>query len=96
MEFSIEGTQKYEERIRLEVNSEEIIKSLKHKFGFINKDHIYFLDKKEDGLYWGWDASTHGSPWYEYKLMTKDEKLIRVYDAIVELEESINTFLLRS
>lgn len=86
MEFTIAGKQTT--YVKINATNEEIINSLKAKFNLMDRnDHFVVL--KENGLYRGEDTSHHGSPDYEYNLITKDEKLIRVYKAITELEVAL-------
>jgi hypothetical protein len=87
MKFTVDGVETTYTKI--ETNTEEIIKALKLGFGFISRNSSYFVVKRKDGLYWEYDVSHHGSPLYEYKILTNDPKRIRVYNAISELEESI-------
>lgn len=86
-DLEISGTRT--ESVYVTVNENDMITSLKKKYGFTHTESCYFLEKKEDGLYWGCDVSTHGSPYYEYTFLTSDKKLIRIYNAIIELENAL-------
>lgn len=66
----------------------DAIVAIKKYFNFVNYNRT-FLVKREDGLYRKEDISYHGSPTYEYTLVSNDEEKIALYDSIECIESYI-------
>lgn len=79
---------KQTQNVIINITPKDIIDSLKESFGFTE---LYYnhIELKENGLYDVTDISYHGSPIYEYKLITNDLNKIRLYKAIIELENAL-------
>jgi hypothetical protein len=91
--FPIEGMQTT--LIEVEASVGQIITGLKSGLNLIHEGSGYFLCEIDNGLdmdhglYWKYDTSYHGSPNYEYQLITKDPNIIKAYKLIIELEETL-------
>jgi len=47
------------------------------------------LELLEDGVYYVYDTSFHGSPHYQYRLITNNEEKIKLFKLLVELREQV-------
>ena len=47
------------------------------------------LEILEDGLYYAYDTSFHGSPHYQYRLITNDEEKIKLFKLLMELRDQV-------
>ena len=45
----------------------------------------YELEIKDGALYYSYDISMHGSPVYEYKLVSDDPEQIKLYEAMITI-----------
>jgi len=86
MEFNVKGVQT--QNVTVSVLNQDMIDALKKANNF-DTSYDSYLELRDDGLYKGIDISYHGSPYYEYTLITNDTKQIRLYKAIIELEKAL-------
>ena len=45
------------------------------------------LELMEDGIYYAYDTSFHGSPHYQYKLITNDKNMVEIYNHLTALRD---------
>ena len=68
-------------------NKGAIIEVIEAMFVYYFKCSFRDIELMEDGLYYMYDTSFHGSPHYQYKLITQDENLIKIYNHLTELRD---------
>ncbi len=68
-------------------DKDTVIESIDAMFKYFFKCSFFDLELLEDGLYYKYDTSIHGSPYYQYKLITKDKNLIEIYDHLIKLRD---------
>jgi len=90
MEFNVKGIQT--QNVTVSVSAQDMIDSIKKANNF-DASYNNYLELRDNGLYKGIDVSYHGSPDYEYTLVTNDAKQIRLYKAIIELENALEDVL---
>lgn len=69
------------------VDPTEFFQALKESLGFGTPYSDYFVRVKDGELVRGEDASCHGSPMYEYSLISNNPKWIELFNSMRVLED---------
>ena len=68
-------------------NKDSLILIIDSIFEYYFKCSFRDIELMEDGLYYAYDTSFHGSPHYQYKLISQDKNLIEIYNYLMKLRE---------
>ena len=70
-------------------NYDNVLNAIDELFKYYFKVSYQDLEELEDGIYYAYDTSMHGSQHYQYKLITNDIYLINIYRDLVKLRDNI-------
>lgn len=68
-------------------NTDEVIAAIEAMFLYYFKCSFRDIEMIENKLYYMYDTSFHGSPHYQYKLITEDKDKIEIYKHLLSLRE---------
>ena len=69
------------------INNQDALEKIDALIKYYFKCSFFELELMEDGIYFRYDTSLHGSPHYQYKLITNDKNMIEIYDHLMKLRD---------
>lgn len=70
-------------------NDDDVIEAIDKMFKYFFKASYYDLELVENKLCYKYDTSFHGSPHYQYKLITDDKNKTIIFNNLVALRNSL-------
>ena len=70
-------------------NNDNAIEAIDKMFKYFFNASYYDLELLKNKLYYRYDTSFHGSPHYQYKLITDDENKIKIFNGLIAIRNSI-------
>lgn len=70
-------------------NTDDVIEVIDKMFMHFFNTSYYDLELIENKLYYTYDTSYHGSPHYQYKLITDDENKIKIFNSLITLRQNV-------
>lgn len=70
-------------------NTDNVIEAIDKMFKYFFNASYYNLELLENKLYYKYDKSFHGSPQYQYKIITDNKNKIIIFNNLVALRNSI-------